>query len=151
MTKEELQLKWDELLIQARFFCPDTSLHLLSVNFKRLYGVYPNEIGLLRAQHPVKNNYYVPQTVLRFMCAHLPKIADYCWKHTAEDWLKVVAAVNRSNHDTRETMCDVLIKQKDRKDLVRTQQIAARSRKVAHESSEKYQASKAGNQWAVCK
>lgn len=151
MTKEELQLRWDEILIQARFFYMDMSLNTINVQFKNTYGVYPDEAGLLRCSHPTENGYYNDMSVLRFICGYLPKIADYCWKHTSKDWFKVLEVVNHSTHDTRKNMVDIIHKHRDRLDIRATQKAAARSTEQAHEFHDKCESYKLSNQWAVCK
>ncbi len=150
MTKDELQFKWDELLMQARFFCPDTKMYTLRKNFEVLYGEYPEVLGLLRCQHPVDGGYFPTYTAVRFICAHLPKIADHCWKYTKADWLAVLGTVNRSSHDTRKlgTLA-----------IGRRESVARRaeSKEIRNTLAngllcrDKRQAFNTGEQWSVCK
>ena len=156
MTKEELQYKWDELLMQARFFCPDVGVRDLTSNFKLIYGEYPSTFGLKRVPKPIEKEdgqlYFINPTVLRFICAYIPKLANYCWKFKKEQWQEVLTAITKCSWDSSKNSNDGLgvefAKRRYGRDTSRATAIAAKIKKEKHEN---YEAHLLSNQWSVCK
>lgn len=100
-----LQEDWDTCLLNGFYKYPDSNSYFLYNQFLIARGLTAEDAKSIKR---MPRGYAQGQiTVLRFICAYLPRIAEILWKHKAEEIEQLAKVMSKSSYDTREEMVDI--------------------------------------------
>lgn len=99
-----LQEDWDTCLLNGFYKYPDCNAFYLYKQFLIARGLTDEDVKDIKR---MPRGYAQGQiTILRFICAYLPKIADILWKHKADEIEKLAKVMCKSSYSNQEQMVD---------------------------------------------
>ncbi len=139
-----MQYYWDKILTEARFDDKkmDHKISSLSVQFHKVFKIYPEEAGLLRCKPPFHNSI----SILRFICGYLPGIAKYFWE-TSDTLEQKIKFVNSSNETTLLKPIDNTQLKADKMRIQHSMHLIKRVKRERTRVKDLYQAYNLTKQW----
>lgn len=128
------QSEWDRMLIEAFYKSPDVPMSHCNANWTGLLRT-PREFGMQN------------MSVMRFVCACLPKLANVLWDRNVQDIDKVVDVLKASKLDA-----SLVYTKRDRADQYMRRASNRRSQRSQREIvvSKAYRQASDGTAWNVC-
>ena len=114
-----LQEDWDTCLLNGFYHYRECNIEYLLNEFSVIRGLTMEQKYTLKRIPRTKWQH--KSTVLRFICAYLPKIADILWKHKPEEIAQLAKVMAKSSYDTNIEMSDHNQYHKDRAQFMRDQ------------------------------
>ena len=94
-----LQEDWDTCLLNGFYHHRDCNIEFLLNEFSVVRGLTLEQKYTLK--RIPRRPWHYKSTVLRFICAYLPKIADILWKHKSSDIETLAKVMAKSSYDTQ--------------------------------------------------
>lgn len=145
-SKEELQKEWDTLLIQAWYCRDDHYVNYIAMQFRNIYGDWPYNLGLERVG-PAYHGARKKLTVRRYICAYMPKFANWLFNVTDREKALEVFGTRKP----RKRPFDEKVRKGQTKELEATRKMYMVAKEAKHANHEEWESYNASNQWNKCK
>lgn len=144
-----LQEDWDTCLLNGFYKYPDCNSYHLQQQFLVAHELTEEDAKSIKRMP--KGYAQGKITVLRFICAYLPKIADILWKHNGNEIEHLAKAMSKSNYDTREEMADLEKWNKEVGEIRRGKRENVVNKMKVKEIDKLYDAYRRSSTWGVTK
>lgn len=137
-TNAMTQSEWDDLLVTCFYERKEILMYRLCVDLKTVENIkrapkYPHHINL---------------KVTRFICAHLPQLANVLWKTPAIHKHKIIQVLSRSRINTTEDLSWKTMQEKKERLKVKKQIIVSSLQRYGEFNHAR---KSGGHDWNVCK
>lgn len=151
MTKEQIQVQkdWDTCLLNGFYKYPDCNSYFLRQQFLVTQGLTDEDAKHIK-RFP-NGQAQTRVTILRFICAYLPKIAEILWKHKPEEIETLANVMSKSNYDCQEKMSDITQWKEDVSQIVKGQRQFEVAKNKKKEIKKLYESHRANSTWSITK
>ena len=143
------QEDWDTCLLNGFYHHQDCNILFLYQQFTISRKLSMEESSKIK--RIPRTPWHGKSTVLRFICAYLPKIADILWKHKPEEIEQIAKIMAKSSYDTQIEMKDNVQYAREKAQFVRDDKKYKEALTKKSEFHKRFTSRNRNNTWGVTK